>query len=99
MVIYGFGSYFASTKHYRDIDFLIVHDSISNASCQKAINFKKLILKEIDGASVTILSKSSEKNFDFISVSEAVLLGVVDEDESEPSIEEIANKTKWFRLT
>jgi hypothetical protein len=96
-VIYGFGSYFLSTNPYRDIDFLIVHDSISNASCSKAIDLKKMILKEIDGASVTILSKSSAEYFDFVNVSEAVLLGVVDEGDSEPCIEEIANKTKWFR--
>jgi len=99
VLIYGFGSYFSSTKPYRDIDLLIVHDSISNASCLKAINLKKIILKEIDGASVTILSKSSAENFDFIKVSNAVLLGLVDEDASEPCIEEIIQKAKWFRQT
>lgn len=99
MLIYGFGSYFLSTQPYRDIDLLIVHDSISKTSFLKAINLKKIILKEIDGADVTILSKSSEEGFDFINVSEAVLLGDMDEDESEVRIEEISQKIKWFRQT
>jgi hypothetical protein len=97
MLIYGFGSYFVSTKPYRDIDLLIIHDSIYKASCLKAINLKKILLKEFNGASVTILSKSSAKGFDFINVSEAILLGTVDEDESELRVEEIAKKIKWFR--
>lgn len=62
----------------------------------KAINIKKIILKKIVGASVTILSKSSEEDFDFIKVSEAILLGVVDEGKTEPCIDEIVQKTILF---
>lgn len=99
MLIYGFGSYFKSRKPYRDIDFLIVHDSISSESCLKAINVKKIIQEEIVGASVTILSKSSEEDFDFIKVSEAILLGTVDKEKAEPCIDEIVRKTILFRQT
>lgn len=99
MLIYGFGSYFKSSTSYGDIDFLIVHDSISSESCLMAINIKKTILKEIYGASVTILSKSSEENFDFIKVSEAILLGTVDEEKAETCINEIVRKTILFRQT
>jgi len=99
MLIYGFGSYFKSRTSYGDIDFLIVHGSISSESCLKAINIKKIILKEIYGASVTILSKSSEEDFDFIKVSEAIFLGAVDEEKAETCINEIVRKTILFRQT
>ena len=95
MLIYGFGSYFLSMKSYQDIDLLIVHASISYDSCVKAINLKRLILREIDNASVTMLSKYSEKDVNFIEISKAVLLGRV--DENEPCIEDIINKINWFR--
>lgn len=95
MLIYGFGSYFLSMKSYQDIDLLIVHASISHASCVKAINLKRLILKEVDDASVTILSKCSEEDFNFIETSEAFLLVMV--DENEPCIEDVINKINRFR--
>lgn len=95
MMIYGFGSYFLSMKSYQDIDLLIVHASISYDSCVKAINLKRLILREVDNASVTMLSKYSEKDVNFIETSKAVLLWRV--DENEPCIEDIINKINWFR--
>ena len=95
MLIYGFGSYFLSMKPYQDIDLLIVHASISYESCVKAINLKKLILMEVDESSVTMLSKCSEKDINFIETSKAVLLGKV--DENEPCIEDIINKINRFR--
>lgn len=94
-MIYGFGSYFLSMKSYQDIDLLIVHASISYDSCVKAINLKRLILREVDNASVTMLSKYSEKDVNFIETSKAVLLWRV--DENEPCIEDIINKINWFR--
>lgn len=97
MLIYGFGSYFLSMKSYQDIDLLIVHASISYDSCVKAINLKRLILREVDDASVTMLSKCSEKDANFIETSKAVLLGRV--DENEPCIEDIFNKINRFRET
>lgn len=79
MKIYGFGSYFSGEKNYRDIDLLIVHDSGNYNSCIQAIECKKLILKEINNSSVSILSKIEELDFDFISRSHAVLLGEINE--------------------
>lgn len=99
MLIYGFGSYFNSRKSYGDIDILIVHDAVSKESCLKAIHIKKIILKEIVGSSVTILSKSAEEDFDFIKVSGAIGLGVVDEKMDKPCINEIVQKTILFRQT
>lgn len=95
MRIYGFGSYFSESKLYRDIDILIVHDSSDYQSCMQAIKCKKLILKEIDKSDVSILSKSEELDFDFISKSRAVLLGEIDEG----SIENIAYMVKTFKKT
>lgn len=98
-MVLGFGSYFASIKPYRDIDLLIVHDSISRCSCLKAIDLKRKILKEIDEASVTILSKSAEQGFDFVNVSRAILLETLDEDDCELHIERIVTKVRSFRKT
>jgi len=97
MLIYGFGSFFKSMASYHDIDLLIVHDSITKSSCLKAISLKKILLNEVSQASVTVLSKSAEKHFDFIKASEAVLLGMVDEGDSELFIEEIVQNITRFR--
>lgn len=96
-MLYGFGSYFVSLLPYRDIDLLIVHDSIALNSCLKAIDLKRKILQEIDKTSVTILSKSSERDFDFINVSRATLLETIDEDDGELQIDAIVTKIRLFR--
>lgn len=96
-MVFGFGSYFASVTSYQDIDLLIVHDSISRYSCLKAIDLKRKILKEIDEASVTILSQSAEQGFDFINVSRAILLETIYENDSELHIEKIVAKVRSFK--
>jgi hypothetical protein len=93
MKIYGFGSYFSASHLYNDIDILIVHDLSDYSSCMQAIKCKKSILDEIKQSNVSILSKSEELDFDFISKSGAVLLGEVDEG----SIEDIVYKVKTFK--
>ena len=98
-MVFGFGSYFASVTPYRDIDLLIVHDSISRCSCLKAIDLKRKILKEIDEASVTILSQYAEQDFDFINVSRAILLEKLDEDDCELHIERIVTRVRSFKKT
>lgn len=99
MLIYGFGSYFSSANSYRDIDFLIIHESTSADSCLKAIYLKKIILNKIDGASVTILSKSSEKEFDFINTAKASLLEEINDCEIESCIDDLVKRTKLLRRT
>lgn len=93
MKIYGFGSYFSDSNLYNDIDILIIHDLCDYASCMQAIECKKAILKEIDKSNVSIVSKSEELDFDFISRSGAVLLGETDEN----SIQNIVYMVKTFR--
>ncbi|WP_019217977.1 hypothetical protein [Legionella tunisiensis] len=93
MKIYGFGSYFSGSKSYKDIDILIVHDLSDYQSCTRAIKCKRSILKEIAKSNVTILSKSEELDFDFISRSGAVLLCEIDED----SIENLVYMVKMFK--
>lgn len=72
--VYGFGSFFYNPEHYNDIDFLIVHNTIEYDSCINAILFKREILTQIDKASVTMLSISEERKFDFIKKSLAIHL-------------------------
>ena len=91
--IYGFGSYFSESKSYRDIDILIVHDSSEYQSCIQAIKYKKSILKEIDKSNVSILSKSEELDFDFISKTNAIFLSEVNEN----SIKNIKHIVKAFK--
>jgi hypothetical protein len=99
MKIYGFGSYFSSDKSYRDIDILIIHESGAYESCRQAIELKKNILREIEGAHVSILSKSAEEHFDFIYTSRAVFLGIVDENDFLPHLNKIISKVAAFRKT
>jgi hypothetical protein len=99
MMVLGFGSYFESVTPYRDIDLLIVHDSISRGSCLKAIDLKRKILKEIDRASVTTLSKSAEQDFDFVNISRAILLETFDENDNVLHIERVVTKISSFRTT
>jgi hypothetical protein len=99
MKVYGFGSYFISIMPYRDIDILIVHDSVSRQSCLQAIELKRMILKEINKANVSILSKSAEKHFDFINASGAILLGNVNESDYLPYLKKIILKIRSFRET
>jgi len=99
MMIYGFGSYFFSSKPYRDIDILIVHESDACESCMRAIGLKRKIQKEIKGAHVLILSKSAEAHFGFVFTSHAILLEVVDEIDFLPSINTIISKVAAFRKT
>ncbi|KTD27979.1 hypothetical protein [Legionella maceachernii] len=93
MRIYGFGSYFSGSKSYTDIDILIVHDLNDYQSCMQAIKCKRAILKKINKSNVSILSKSEELDFDFISRSGAIPLGDVDEG----SIENIVYMVKTFK--
>jgi hypothetical protein len=97
MKIYGFGSYFSNKKSYGDIDILIVHESNEYQSCIKALEYKKLILKNIDNSDVSILSKSEELDFNFISKSQAVLLGKINENNSLSSLDYIIDKVQIFQ--
>lgn len=98
-MVYGFGSYFSSKKGYRDIDILIVHESDARESCMKAIEIKRKILSEIKEANVSILSKSAEKYFNFVSTSHAIFLGAVDENNFLSSVDEIVSEVAAFRIT
>ena len=97
--VYGFGSYFYSRKSYRDIDILIVHESETLESCMKAIKLKGNILSGIKGVHVSILSRSSEVYFDFVSTSRAILLGKIDESDLLSSVKKIHTKLSTFRKT
>jgi|SRR5690554_305676 len=99
MKIYGFGSYFSSKTSYRDIDILIVHESDACEPCMKAIEVKRNILNEIEGANVSILSKSAEEYFNFVSTSHAILLGTVDENDFLSSVDKIVSDVAAFRAT
>lgn len=72
--IYGFGSFFKGAETFNDIDFLIIHQSISKASCKAAIDCKRMILKEIKDSHISILSTKEECSIQFIEKSNALFL-------------------------
>ncbi|MEG6544919.1 hypothetical protein V6C59_03395 [Acinetobacter bereziniae] len=75
--IYGFGSFFNSSKFWTDIDFCIIHSDTSKESCENAINLKTIILENIHNADVTLLSVKEECELNFIVKSKAKLLGYI----------------------
>lgn len=90
--LYGFGSYFSFDKLcINDIDLLIIHENISEASCSRAIKCKKHLIKKIDRADITILSKIEEQRLRFIEKSNAIPIGTIDCNNAAESIEEIVN--------
>jgi len=95
--IYGFGSYFNGSGYWNDIDILIVHDSADREACLNAISLKKYIVNEIENADVSILSKSTEVEFDFIAKSHASLLFEFEGDFSGTMIREIVNALIFFQ--
>ena len=97
--VYGFGSYFHSINLYRDIDILIVHESENHKSYVKAIELKKNIQGKIKGVHVSILSRSAEDHFSFVSTSKAILLGIVDESDLTSSVKKIISIISTFRIT
>ena len=97
--VYGFGSYFQGANSYHDIDILVVHSSTDRASCLEAISLKKSIVKEIEKADVSILSKSSELDFDFIKKSKGILLHEFNGDYRKSALKKILHKIHSYRKT
>jgi len=95
--VYGFGSYFYGSSSYQDIDILVVHNLTDRASCLKAISLKKSIIKKIEKAGVSILSKSAELDFDFIKKSKGILLHEFYGDYRESDLKKIAHKVHSHR--
>jgi len=81
--IYGFGSFFRSEDVTGDVDFLIVHQSIEEASCRFGIQCKKSIQAKLPQAHITLLSRQEEKSLAFIRSAKAEHLGDVDDDNFE----------------
>ena len=72
--IYGFGSYFKAKEKPKDIDLLIVHQSLEPSSIKLAIKCKKLLKTSLSGADITMLSTKEEKEAGFIETSDAEYL-------------------------
>lgn len=75
--IYGFGSFFKGAEIFNDIDFLIIHQTISKVSCRVAIDCKRMILQKIENSHICILSAKEECSIQFIEKSYAIFLGEV----------------------
>ena len=97
--VYGFGSYFKGSSLYQDIDILVVHSSTDRTSCLEAISLKKSIVKEIEKAGVSILSKSAELDFNFIEKSKAILLHEFNGDYRQSALKTIVHKIHSHRET
>lgn len=83
-MIYGFGSAFVAHDGNetiaQDVDLLIVHPSIHDASCQFAILCKRRLAACVAGAHITMLSAGEEQHYQFIRTARAVRLGAIRAD-------------------
>lgn len=84
--VFGFGSYFRGDDTARDIDLLIVHDNLSNESCALAIRCRRYLSEMVGNAHITILSKTEEEHFDFLTTSRARKLGAICSDRVEGDV-------------
>ena len=76
-IIYGFGSYFQTGAEASDIDLLLIHEDITQASIQLAIRCKSIIRKDIPNTDTTILSKEEERETNFLHQSRAVFIAQI----------------------
>lgn len=78
--IYGFGSFFNNGIEFQDIDILIIHHNTNYNSCQFSLICKRYLLSIINNGDITILSRSEERQNDFIKKNKARFLGIVKEN-------------------
>ena len=90
--IYGFGSFFKGAETFNDIDFLIIHQSISKASCKAAIDCKRMILKGIKNSHISMLSAKEECSIQFIKESNALFLCEVFANSMEHDLSNLLNE-------
>ena len=89
VLVYGFGSAFADTETVNDTDLLIVHRTVTPASCSFAIQCKNHLMEHVPRAHVTMLAEVEEARFKFIKVAQATFLGVIHDYAFEDGISEI----------
>lgn len=94
LLIYGFGSAFNNVTIVRDIDLLILHTDIKQASCRFAILCKRYLIQHINHAHITMLSKREEQELKFIKTSQAKLLGSVNTSYIENDLLFIINRIR-----
>jgi hypothetical protein len=78
--VFGFGSHFNQGANSRDIDLLVVHENIGESSCRLAIECRQELIRMVSKAHVSLLSKSEERQLDFVAASKAKYLGSIKEN-------------------
>lgn len=86
MSVYGFGSAYSGAKGARDIDLLLLHESIDRNSCQLAIACKRGLSKRVPEADITMLSAAEEKHLRFLETASAVHIGTLRADQLEDDL-------------
>ncbi len=87
-----FGSAFSQCENARDIDLLLIHQNISESSCQMAIICKSRLSRMISNAHITILSQSEESQLGFISTAGAIEAGQVRSEHFTPDLDKLVSK-------
>lgn len=98
-MVYGFESFFLKGTKFRDIDLLIIHDTVKYDSCLFAIFCKHYILKSLTKADITILSTQEEQRISFIIKSSASYLGTVKEESKNEDLNRILHKVNGEFVT
>jgi hypothetical protein len=70
---YGFGSYFRVGEG-RDVDIVLIHHDIKEDSLEFTLRVKRLLLARMPTADVVLLSRSEQREHDFLRKCAAVFL-------------------------
>jgi len=97
-LIFGFGSYFTTSKVANDIDLLIVHDAITHESSNFAISIKKKLQNSLRSTDIVMLSQKEEQEKDFVSKSKASLIGEVTSGSLPSDIQNIVQAIRSVRI-
>lgn len=90
--IYGFGSHFTSDGRGKDIDILLIHEDVSEASCDFAISCKDHVTKRFSRAHITVLAIAEAQELGFLERSHAHRLGCLCLGRIEQDFESIEKK-------
>jgi hypothetical protein len=95
--LYGFGSFFSDQNSSpRDIDLLIVHQSIDSSSINFAIDCKAAIKSLIPSADTVVLSTSEEQELAFVQKCSGKFLGRLTEADPSAQLKAIVRFTFAF---
>lgn len=97
VTVYGFGSAFNGVGSANDVDLLVVHAELDNVSCALAIRCKRRLEEQFRAAHVTMLSRTEEAYFAFVTSAGAHRLGNVREDRFDQDVAALCGTLQQYQ--